>query len=109
MRDVAVRPVMWTAFAIGLVVAVVVTAVLWLLHANQLPPGGDRLQFGYAQSLDAPGLSSAPQDELRRERERVRAHLEGAGWIDRQRGIAHIPIGDAMDLLVQQRAKEPPR
>jgi hypothetical protein len=30
-----------------------------------------------------------------------RRELERWGWVDRQRGIAKIPIGEAIDILVQ--------
>lgn len=106
MREIAVRPVLWTALAIAAVIATVVGAVLALLHGGGLAPGGERLQFTYQAGLDAPGLSSAPQDELRRERQRKTARLQSAGWVDQKQGIAHIPIGDAMDLLVARRAQE---
>lgn len=106
MREIAVRPVLWAALAIALVVAGVVAAVLALLHVDSLPPGGARLHFPDATRLDAPGLASAPQDELRQDRQRKKAQLDSAGWVDRQRGIAHIPIADAMDLLLAQRGRE---
>lgn len=106
MREIAVRPVLWTALAIAVVIACVIAAVLWLLHREDMDPGGERLQAAYAERLDAPGLSSAPQDDLRQDRQRKKAWLDAAGWVDQQKGIAHIPIGDAMDLLVAQRAKE---
>lgn len=106
MREVAVRPVLWTALAIAVVVAIAIAAVLALLYHRGLSPGGERLRSAFAERLDAPGLDSAPQDDLQRERRRKKARLESAGWVDQQRGIAHIPIGDAMDLLAAQRAKE---
>ena len=109
MREIAVRPVLWTALAIALVIAAVVVAVFALLHWNELAPGGERLHFTYDTRLDAPGLASAPQDDLQQDRQRKKAQLESAGWVDRQQGIAHIPIGDAMDLLLAQRAREPQR
>lgn len=109
MREIAVRPVLWTALAIALVIAAVVVAVLALLHWNELAPGGERLHFTYDARLDAPGLASAPQDELQQDRRRKKTQLESAGWVDRQQGIAHIPIADAIDLLLAQRAREPQR
>jgi len=105
MREIAVRPVLWTALAIVLVIATVVAAVLGLLHWNGLQPGRERLPSTDDARLDAPGLASAPQDDLRQERQRKQARLDSAGWVDQGQGIAHIPIGDAMDLLVAQRAK----
>lgn len=34
------------------------------------------------------------------------ARLTGTGWVDRERGIAHIPIGTAMRLLVARGWRE---
>lgn len=34
-------------------------------------------------------------------REAAHRRLDGFGWVDRQKGIAHIPIDRAMDLVVQ--------
>jgi hypothetical protein len=30
------------------------------------------------------------------------AQRDSTGWVDRNAGIAHIPVADAMDLLVQR-------
>ena len=109
MREVAVRPVLWTALAIAAVVAAVVAAVLGVLQLRGVPPGGERLSAGPSTRLEAPWLSSAPQDELRQDRRDKQARLESAGWVDRERGLAHIPIGDAMDLLVARHAAEAQR
>lgn len=102
MPDIAVRPVLWTAAAFVLVVAAVVAAVLGLLHWRGMPAGGERLHFGYDAQVAAPGLASAPQEDLARYRREKQAQLESTGWVDRQAGVAHIPIADAMDLLVQR-------
>jgi hypothetical protein len=109
MPDVAVRPIVGTAVAIGVVIATVVACVLALLHFGGTSFGGDRLNIGYAAPLAAPDLASAPQDELAKDRGAKRARLDSAGWADRSKGIAHIPIADAMDLLVQQRGGEAKR
>jgi hypothetical protein len=107
MRDVAVRPIVQTGVAIALTIAVVVAATLALLHFGGLPFGGERLRG--ASQLAAPGLASAPQDELARYRQGKRARLDSIGWVDRPAGIAHIPIADAMDLLAQRGAQEEKR
>ncbi|TFY97202.1 hypothetical protein [Ramlibacter humi] len=109
MREIAVRPVLWTALAIALVVAAAVGAVLGFLHLRHVPAGGERLSSGPDIRLDAPGLSSAPQDELQRDRQAKLAKLNSAGWVDRERGIAHIPISDAMALMAARGSGEPKR
>jgi hypothetical protein len=101
MRDIDVRTVMRTGVAIALVVAGVVAAVLGSLHVAGIAPGGERLDLRDAPQ-GAPGLSSAPQPELQQGRREKEARLHSAGWVDREAGIAHIPIEDAMDILASQ-------
>ena len=59
-----------------------------LAEANErrLPPG--------------PLLQVTPEVELQAFRQQEFAHLTTYGWIDRSRGIAHIPIERAMELLL---------
>lgn len=101
MRDIAVRPILATGVAIALVIALVVAAVLIWLRAAAIAPGGDRLDLRET-AAGAPGLSSAPQPEMQRERREKEARLHSAGWVDRKAGIAHIPIDDAMDILASR-------
>lgn len=54
----------------------------------------DQTLFGSRDQLDAP-----------RSRARQRAALESYGLIDRERGLAHIPIERAMALIVERHAR----
>jgi hypothetical protein len=101
MRDIAVKPIVRTGVVIALVVAGVVATMLALLHLAQIPWGGGRFDVSDAGS-GATGLSSAPQPELKKDRDHKEAQLHSAGWVDRNAGVAHIPIEDAMDLLASQ-------
>jgi hypothetical protein len=100
MRDIAVQPIVRTGIAIVLTILVVIASTFALLHFGHMPFGGDRL--ANATQLTSPGLASAPQDELARYKQQKLAQRDSTGWVDRNAGIAHIPISDAMDLLVQQ-------
>jgi hypothetical protein len=59
-----------------------------LAEANErrLPPG--------------PLLQVTPEAELQAFRQQEYRHLESYGWLDRTRGIAHIPIERAIELLL---------
>ncbi len=109
MHDIAVRPVLLAASAIALTVGAIAGGVIGLLHWARIPAGGAPVPPAQVVQLQAPGLWSAPQDALRRERQGERARLDSAGWVDRGQGIAHIPIGDAIDLLVAGRSKQDAR
>jgi hypothetical protein len=106
MPDIAVRPIVWSAIAIAAVVGGVVLAVMGLLRLDGVSPGGDRFRNVDAAGGQPSGLYAAPQPELARVRKEKDARLHSFGWVDRARGVAHIPIEDAMDLLAAQQQGE---
>jgi hypothetical protein len=56
--------------------------------------------------IDAPlTLQDDPAVDLQRFRARKYAWRDGYGWVDRDKGIVHIPIEQAMKLLVEQQGK----
>jgi hypothetical protein len=103
-HDLDVRTVVWSAIALGGAVALAVIGAFTLLHAWAMPAGGERLQRGDGVAAPGAELQSAPQPDLARYRAAKRQQLESAGWVDEAGGLVHIPIGDAMDLLVQRAA-----
>lgn len=48
-----------------------------------------------------PRLQSDPAANLAAERAREQALLDGYAWVDRQAGIARIPVDRAMDILAR--------
>ena len=52
--------------------------------------------------MSAPRLEIQPGHALKAMREQEEARLKGYGWIDREKGIVHIPIERAMELLVKK-------
>ena len=50
--------------------------------------------------LPAPQLQTAPADDLRALRAEEEARLNSYGWVDRAKGIVHVPIGQAMKETV---------
>jgi len=56
------------------------------------------------------GIVDQPPFETIRAAERTRAeqlgHLQSYGWIDRDKGIIHIPIDKAIDQLVAEKEKK---
>ena len=57
------------------------------------------------------GIVDQPPFETTRTAERTRAaelrQLQGYGWIDRDKGIIHVPIDKAIDQLVAEKGKKP--
>lgn len=90
----------------GIVIGAVALVLLWL-HARHMPPGGAQLDQPYTRVMPGPALQSAPQPELAAYRAEQARQLHGSGWVDAPGRIAHIPIEDAMDLLVARGASAP--
>ena len=97
--DIAPRPILWVAFAIGAVVVLVIVAVFLLLHLWHTDPGEDRVRMPDPVAVPGAALETAPQTDMATYLAQKRRLLDSAGWVDAQRGIAHIPIEDAMAIL----------
>ena len=105
--DIAARPIAWVAAGIAGVVLLVVVSVFLLLDAWDTAPGQDRVHMPYPVVVPGPVVQSAPQLDLQAYREQKQRLLEGSAWLDAQRGIARIPIADAMALLAASAASAP--
>ena len=103
--DIAPRPILWVAFTIGAVVLLVIAVVFLLLHLWNTAPGEDRVRMPDPVAVPGPALETAPQPDLATYLAQKHRQLDTAGWVDAQRGIAHIPIADAMALLAASGAK----
>jgi len=90
----------------GTVLGAVGVVLLWL-HAHELPAGGERPAQTVVLVGAGPALQSAPQPDLARYRAEKARELHALGWVDGGRGIARIPIDDAMALLAAHAASAP--
>ena len=105
--DVAIRGIV--RFGIGLAVATVVVQVaMWGLfrvlqrRENRVDvPVPAMVAASLRRTPPEPRLEANPLEPRRRMRAREDAVLTTYGWVDRQTGVARIPIGRAMELLVE--------
>ncbi len=92
------------AAALVFLLASLGAAGLLMTRREELNPGGPP---PYPSELGKPKIGMVEQqlfEKSRRARElleRQQAHLAGYGWLDKERGVIHIPIDEAMDRLVQ--------
>ena len=105
--DIAVRPIAWVALAIAGTVLVVVIAVFLLLRLWHTDAGADRVRMPDPVAVPGPALQSAPQPDLQAYRAEKQRLLNTGALLDAQRGIARIPIADAMALLAASAAAAP--
>ena len=105
-RDVNVRAVVW--FAIALVVSAIVIHFalggLFLIfkRAHPSPDPPSRIVLEPRVIAPEPRLQARPVPEMAQFRASEDAKLTGYGWIDKQHGIARIPIERAMELIAER-------
>jgi hypothetical protein len=97
--DVAIRPIVLCA--LGAVVFVGLTLVGLRLYGPFRVP--DRVEQP-ARPFPAPALQVHPPDDLAAMRRAQAARLEGYAWVDRDAGIARIPVARAMEILAARGA-----
>jgi hypothetical protein len=89
---------------LALILAGLYGAYIWLAGANLAPPPAGRLT---THQIDLqPHLQTHPQSDLETLRRHKQAVLESYGWVDRDKGIAHIPITRAMALMAERKQGE---
>ena len=98
-------------FALWLVVSAVIVNIgiagmYWLLVRESTEPA-DRQRYPLAATgrLPAePRLQQFPSSELYEFRTKEDAELHSYGWVDKNAGTVHIPIEDAMRLMLERGA-----
>lgn len=93
--DVATLTVLVTVAGFLGFVALAITGLFFYLRAEA--PGA--LKQGVEHQFPEPTLQKSPQADLGRFDTDQRKALSGYGWIDRQKGLVHIPIEEAMRIV----------
>ena len=107
-RDVAMRPIVVGAVALLLILV----GTFGLMRVMDLGFRGRESDRGGAASplaesygrrqAPAPRLQTDPRRDLATLRAREQAELDGYGWIDRPSGRVHIPVSQAMALVLAE-------
>jgi hypothetical protein len=106
--DVDVRTIIW--FGVGLAaVALTVHVFLWWLQGFYASSTQRSQTVAYPMAAGQqdqlppePRLQNNPQQELRELKARQYGVLEGYGWVNKEAGVARIPIAEAMRAVVQR-------
>ena len=102
-----------TRIGVGILAFLLVAMVLsWGLtqslvawrEAASPPPNPVAARLGTRQP-PAPRLQADPRADLEALRARERSTLASYGWVDRDAGVAHIPIDRAIDAIVEEGAR----
>ncbi|HEX7798676.1 MAG TPA: hypothetical protein VF456_30155 [Vicinamibacterales bacterium] len=107
--DINVRAI--ARFGVGLLVlGAVVYLVVWLFFvflSDRASHASAQLAYPLAAGQQdrvppEPRLQTNPRADLREMRESEDKRLDSYGWVDRNAGIVHIPIDDAIKLTLQR-------
>jgi hypothetical protein len=94
VRDVRARPVLRVAVVLGLVLAGVLALLYPWRHEPRVPaPTPPRA---------GPALLPRPIGNLAAYRAEKAQELTGYGWVNREAGIAQIPVERAIEILIRQ-------
>ena len=107
--DASIGPLVQFAFwlVVSAVIVHVVLAVgyLYMKRAAETPQAAQQFPLAAEQARrlpPAPQLQQIPSREMYELRTQQETDLHSYGWIDKNAGMVHIPIEDAMKLMVQQ-------
>ena len=106
--DVNVRAILGFGFALIVVAVIIHVCLWWLLGMYQRQTERTQLQVyplaaGQQEQLPpAPRLQEHPQQDMRELREKQEAILKGYEWVNRDAGVARIPIEEAMRIVVER-------
>ena len=91
------------AFAL-VVIAIVLAGVLGYLSQTDRPAPFVGSPFGNTRPIpsEAPLLQPAPGVDIQEYTQSQQRVLNSYGWIDRKSGVVHIPIDQAMQLVLKQ-------
>lgn len=98
-RDVMARPLL--VFAGGLVLFLVVALVLLRLTFGAEPPWQPEGRAAQANAA-SPALQRDPRGDHKAFAARQRRAFEELAWVDREKGIARIPVEEAMAIIAER-------
>jgi hypothetical protein len=96
--EVSAGPVMLAVFGFLAFTAVSMGILFFYLRAASPGSFAPAVKHPYPE----PELQVSPQDDLRKFEAAQRAALSGYAWIDRSKGLARIPIAEAMQIIVSR-------
>jgi hypothetical protein len=115
-RDIKVGTIYWYLFALGVATAAALVISIFILRftsnlaaSSDTPPPPSREALGKDRSMPpeprlqgVPGHQSDPQKDLRQKLQADNAANEKLQWIDKNAGIAQIPVEDAMKIIAEK-------
>jgi hypothetical protein len=103
--DISIRGVTYFLVALGVVLAVSGLGLWWFFdHMEAYARRSDQPASPVARHEEppAPRLQVSAKADVQELRAAERQRLASYGWVDEKEGVAHIPIGEAMDRMARE-------
>lgn len=102
--DANVRDVIFSGLGVAAVTLVICLLMLGLFRflAGSRETAAPANPLAGSQIPPEPRLEVQPWEQLKRLRAHEDEVLNSYGWVDKSKGIVHIPIGRAIDIVAQQ-------
>ena len=113
-RDIKVGTIYWYLVALGVATAAALVICIFILHFTSNlaassdtapPPSREALGKDYPPEprlQGLPGHESDPQKDLRQKLKADNAANEQLQWLDKNAGIAQVPVEDAMKIIEEK-------
>jgi hypothetical protein len=88
-------------FGVAMLVSAIVYGLWLLLQQLEVRPPASPVEQAPVVPPE-PRLQTSPEDDLAKLRAAEQQRLDGVGWVDRDKGIVHIPVERAMRLLAER-------
>lgn len=108
--SIAWKFAIWLTVAMGISIAIVY-ATFWFFESREVSAQRAARVFplaaGAGRTPPAPNLQTQPFKDIYMLRQRENEKLLGYGWVDMGTGVTHIPIEDAMRLVLERGELKP--
>jgi hypothetical protein len=109
LHDIRLRPIIWAGVALIVLAITVHVGLAWLFdyfterRTQQEGPPVPTAPLAWPRQLPTgPRLQTDPHQDIQELLKAEDAILQSYGWVERETGIARIPIDRAMELLAER-------
>jgi hypothetical protein len=108
--SIAWKFAIWLTVAMGISIAIVY-GTFWFFESREMSAQRASRVFPLAAGAEktppAPNLQTQPFKDIYMLRQRENEKLLGYGWVDKGTGVTHIPIDEAMRLVLERGELKP--
>lgn len=97
---------LWVGMLGTLVFVVLISLGVWLLLEHYKKPLPTSVFHDEEKAPNGPRVQDNPRGDLATFNQQMSERLNTSGWVNREEGVVHMPVEQAMDLLVKRGLQE---